>query len=90
LKVIEREISERHPSVSISECGNATSSETLGKGVTSIAQTLSQIYHNIAELLIKLTTVTRQKLQDVEVKLQVLWVAAQQVNAYQKIETCIR
>lgn len=73
LKVIEREISERHPSVSISECGNATSSETLGK-----------------ELLIKLTTVTRQKLQDVEVKLQVLWVAAQQVNAYQKIETCIR
>jgi hypothetical protein len=45
---------------------------------------------HITETLIDLTKVTRDKLQDVERELEVLWVAAQQVNAYQKVEVSIR
>ena len=44
----------------------------------------------IAETLISLTKFTRDKLQDVERELAVLWVAAQQVNARQKVEVSIR
>lgn len=42
------------------------------------------------ETLINLTKFTRNILQPVEHKLQVLWVAAQQVNALQKVEGSIR
>jgi len=42
------------------------------------------------EMFIDLTKVTRERLQDVEVELQVLWVAAQRVNARQKVEVSIR
>jgi len=41
------------------------------------------------QTLISLTKFTRDKLQDVEHKLAVLWVAAQQVNARQKVEVSI-
>jgi len=42
------------------------------------------------ETFINLTKVTRERLQDVEPKLQVLWVAAQRVDARQKVEVSIR
>jgi len=45
---------------------------------------------HITETLIDLTNETRSRLHDVEDKLQVLWVAAQQVNARQKVEVSIR
>jgi len=44
----------------------------------------------ITETLIDLTTETRSRLHEVEDKLQVLWVTAQQVNARQKVEVSIR
>ena len=45
---------------------------------------------HITETLIDLTNETRSKLHEVEDKLRVLWVAAQQVNAQQKVEVSIR
>jgi hypothetical protein len=45
---------------------------------------------HIAETLIDLTNETRSRLHEVEDKLRVLWVAAQQVNAQQKVEVSIR
>jgi len=42
------------------------------------------------EMFIDLRKVTRERLQDVELELQVLWVAAQRVNAHQKVEVSIR
>jgi len=42
------------------------------------------------EMFVELTKVTRERLQDVEHELQVLWVAAQRVNARQKVEVSIR
>jgi len=42
------------------------------------------------EMFIDLTNVTRERLQDVEPKLQVLWVAAQRVNAREKVKVSIR
>ena len=45
---------------------------------------------HITETLISLTKFTWDKLQDVERELAVLWVAAQQVNARQKVEVSIR
>jgi hypothetical protein len=45
---------------------------------------------HITETLISLTKFTRDRLQDVERELAVLWVAAQQVNARQKVEVSIR
>jgi len=41
-------------------------------------------------MLADLTKKTHSRLQDVEDKLQVLWVTAQQVNARQKVEVSIR
>jgi hypothetical protein len=46
--------------------------------------------HCITETLIDLTKETRGRLHEVEDKLQVLWVTAQQVNARQKVEVSIR
>ena len=46
--------------------------------------------HCMTETLIDLTTETRSRLHEVEDKLQVLWVTAQQVNARQKVEVSIR
>jgi hypothetical protein len=45
---------------------------------------------HITETLIDLTNETRSRLHEVENKLRVLWVAAQQVNAQQKVEVSIR
>ncbi len=45
---------------------------------------------HITETLIDLTNETRSRLHEVEDKLWVLWVAAQQVNARQKVEVSIR
>ncbi len=45
---------------------------------------------NITETLLNLTKVTRERLHDVERQLEVLWVAAQQVDARQKVEISIR
>ncbi len=45
---------------------------------------------HISETLIDLTNETRSRLHDIEDKLRVLWVAAQQVNARQKVEVSIR
>ncbi|KAG6811662.1 hypothetical protein H0H92_006375 [Tricholoma furcatifolium] len=40
--------------------------------------------------ILNLTNVTRERLQDIEDELKVLWVAAQQVNARQKVDVSIR
>lgn len=45
---------------------------------------------HITETLIDLTNETRNRLHEVEDKLRVLWVTAQQVNAQQKVEVSIR
>jgi len=45
---------------------------------------------HITETLIDLTNETCSRLHDIEDKLRVLWVAAQQVNACQKVEVSIR
>ena len=45
---------------------------------------------HITETLIDLTNVTRSRLHEVEDKLRVPWVAAQQINARQKVEVSIR
>jgi hypothetical protein len=44
----------------------------------------------ISETLIDLTNETRSRLHEIGDKLRVLWVAAQQVNARQKVEVSIR
>ena len=45
---------------------------------------------HITETLIDLTNKTRSMLREVEDKLHVLWVTAQQVNALQKVDVSIR
>jgi len=45
---------------------------------------------HITEMLIDLANETRSRLHEVGDKLRVLWVAAQQVNARQKVEVSIR
>ena len=56
----------------------------------SLLQPLPINATDITETLVDLTKFTRDQLKDVELELEVLWVAAQQVNARQKVEVSIR
>ena len=72
-------------------CVNVSTEETGAKRLyISLVQLFFINATRITEMLINLTKFTRDKLQDVERELQVLWVAAQQVNARQKVEVSIR
>jgi replicative DNA helicase len=65
--------------------------DTSAKGLSiSLLQLFSINATYITETLIDLAKITRDKLKDVERELEVLWVAAQQVNARQKVEVSIR
>ena len=72
-------------------CVKVSTKETSAKRLSiPLIQLFSINATYITETLIDLTNFTRDKLQDVERKLEVLWVAAQQVNARQKVEISIR
>jgi hypothetical protein len=72
-------------------CVKVSTKETSAKGLSI---SLLQLYYvnttYITDTLINLATFTRDRLKDVERELEVLWVAAQQVNARQKVEVSIR
>jgi len=72
-------------------CVKVSTKETSAKGLP--ISLLQLFYINttyITETLINLAHITRNRLKDVERELEVLWVAAQQVNARQKVEVSIR
>ncbi|KAG6804978.1 hypothetical protein H0H92_001333 [Tricholoma furcatifolium] len=67
---------------------NAASPDDLS--IPSVKVSIMEDSTHVSESLTNLTNVTRKRLQDVEEKLKVLWVAAQQVNARQKVDVSIR
>ena len=72
-------------------CVKVSMEDTSAKSLyISLFQLFSTNATHITEPLISLTEFTRDKLQHVERELAVLWVAAQQVNARQKVEVSIR
>ena len=72
-------------------CVKVSTEDTSAKRLyVSLLQLLPINATHITETLIDLTKFTRDKLTDVERELEVLWVAAQQVNARQKVEVSIR
>jgi hypothetical protein len=72
-------------------CVKVSTKDPKANGVfVSLFQPLSLSTTHITDLLINLTKVTRKRLQGIEKELQVLWVAAQQVNAHQKVDVSIR
>jgi hypothetical protein len=72
-------------------CVKVSTKETSAKRLSiSWLQLFSINANYITETLIDLANFTRDKLKDVERELEVLWVAAQQVNALQKVEVSIR
>ncbi|KAG6821758.1 hypothetical protein H0H92_001004, partial [Tricholoma furcatifolium] len=66
---------------------NAASPDDLS--IPSVKVSIMEDSTHVSESLTNLTNVTRKRLQDVEEKLKVLWVAAQQVNARQKVDVSI-
>jgi hypothetical protein len=68
----------------------STTDHSAGRLFISPLRSLSINATRITETLIDLTNKTRSMLREVENKLHVLWVTAQQVNALQKVDVSIR
>ena len=72
-------------------CVKVSMEDTSAKHLyVSLLQLLPINATDITEMLVDLTKFTHDQLKDVELELEVLWVAAQQVNARQKVEVSIR
>jgi len=88
----DRSVKDLQQSIDLSiPCVKVSTEDTSAKRLyVSLLQLLPINANHITETLIDLTEFTRDTLKDVELKLQVLWVTAQQVNARQKVEVSIR
>jgi len=90
VKELREECVKSQTGLSIS-CVGVSTTDTEGRRLFILPlPPLSIDITHITGRLIDLTNETRSMLQDVEDKLRVLWVAAQQVNARQKVEVSIR
>ncbi|KAG6808764.1 hypothetical protein H0H92_002979, partial [Tricholoma furcatifolium] len=81
---------EQKASESFSRSVKQLDSQTESLAELSIPSVKVSTVYKKDSLILNLTNVTRERLQDVEEELKVLWVAAQQVNARQKVDVSIR